>query len=102
MDNKEEKPKTEKKGKYVVKDGEGNIISQNMPKEFEDMIEMCIRDSNMTVQPPVHHHAAFHIHFISHFQQADVGTLYRFFHGGNRVDVYKRQLSNCVVMVHRG
>ena len=40
---------------------------------------------NMTVQPPVHHHAAFHIHFISHFQQADVGTLYRFFHGGNRV-----------------
>ena len=38
MDNKEEKPKTEKKGKYVVKDGEGNIISQNMPKEFEDMM----------------------------------------------------------------
>lgn len=40
MDNKEEKPKTEKKGKYVVKDGEGNIISQNMPKEFEDMIDL--------------------------------------------------------------
>ena len=36
MDNKEEKPKTEKKGKYVVKDGEGNIISQNMPKEFKE------------------------------------------------------------------
>ena len=43
MDNKEEKPKTEKKGKYVVKDGEGNIISQNMPKEFEDMIDLIFQ-----------------------------------------------------------
>lgn len=43
MDNKEEKPKTEKKGKYVVKDGEGNIISQNMPKEFEDMIDLIFK-----------------------------------------------------------
>ena len=50
---------------------------------FGSLIHMSLH--NMTVQPPVHHHAAFHIHFISHFQQADVGTLYRFFHGGNRV-----------------
>ena len=45
MDNKEEKPKTEKKGKYVVKDGEGNIISQNMPKEFEDMIDLIFQEA---------------------------------------------------------
>ena len=40
-----EKPKTEKKGKYVVKDGEGNIISQNMPKEFEDMIDLIFQEA---------------------------------------------------------
>ena len=45
MDNKEEKPKTEKKGKYVVNDGEGNIISQNMPKEFEDMIDLIFQEA---------------------------------------------------------
>ena len=45
MDNKEEKPKTEKKGKYVVKEGEGNIISQNMPKEFEDMIDLIFQEA---------------------------------------------------------
>ena len=45
MDNKQEKPKTEKKGKYVVKDGEGNIISQNMPKEFEDMIDLIFQEA---------------------------------------------------------
>ena len=30
MDNKEEKPKTEKKGKYVVKDGEGDRKSTRL------------------------------------------------------------------------
>ena len=45
MDNKEEKPKTEKKGKYVVKAGEGNINSQNMPKEFEDMIDLIFQEA---------------------------------------------------------
>lgn len=39
------KTKTEKKGKYVVKDGEGNIISQNMPKEFEDMIDLIFQEA---------------------------------------------------------
>lgn len=37
--------KQEKKGKYVVKDGEGNIISQNMPKEFEDMIDLIFQEA---------------------------------------------------------
>lgn len=45
MDNKKEKPKTEKKEKYVVKDGEGKIISQNMPKEFEDMIDLIFQQA---------------------------------------------------------
>ena len=51
MDNKEEKPKTEKKGKYVVKDGEGNIISQNMPKEFEDMIDLIFQEAKEKSNP---------------------------------------------------
>lgn len=28
-----------------MKDGEGNIISQNMPKEFEDMIDLIFQEA---------------------------------------------------------
>ena len=35
---------------------------------------------NMTVQPPVHHHAAFQIHERARFQKSQVGTFQGFAH----------------------
>ena len=47
MDNKEEKPKTEKKGKYVVKDGDSmHGISQKYGIRLKNLYKMNRKDGD--------------------------------------------------------
>ena len=43
---------------------------------------------NMAVQTSVHHHAAFHVHLVPHFQQTKVRPVQCLFHGSHSVGIF--------------
>ena len=47
------------------------------------LIYMSLND--MPVQTSIHHHTAFYINLISHFQQTNIRTFDSFLHGRNRI-----------------
>ena len=49
------------------------------------LVHMSLND--MAIQPAVHHHTTLHIHFISHLQQAKIGTVQRFLHGRHGIGI---------------
>lgn len=43
MEEEKNKKQIEKEGKYIVTDQDGKILSENLPKEFEDMIDLIFK-----------------------------------------------------------
>ena len=54
-------------------------------RAYSCLVYMSLHD--MSVQPAVHQHAPFYVHFIAFFQQPDIRAFDGFFHGGNGVRI---------------